>query len=129
MLIIKPNFLTSVIHQFCTPKNNNSFIISSDLFEDSKPFILVEIPYCEESENASKFFFKKFEVFTNQSYRIAIKWITEKVKSLFKVKSKNPSCVISRGKCSCGEEYIGETERNVQKRWSEHNNPTQKTKP
>ena len=59
MLIIKPNFLTSVIHQFCTPKNSNSFIISPDLFEDSKPFILIEIPYCEESENASKIFFKK----------------------------------------------------------------------
>ena len=60
----------------------------------------------------------------NQRYRIAIKWITRKVKSLFKVKSKNrhPSCVIYRVKCSCGEECIGETERNVQKRWSEHNN-------
>ena len=57
MLIIKPNFLTSVIHQFCTPKSSNSFIISPDLFEDSKPFILAEIPYCEESENASKKFF------------------------------------------------------------------------
>ena len=76
-----------------------------------------------------KIFLKKFEVFTNQSYRIAIKWITKKVKYLFKVKSKNPTCVISRGKCSFGEEYIGETERNEQKRWSEHNNPTQKTNP
>ena len=123
-----PKFLNSVIHQFFTPKNNDSFIIPPDLFEESKPFILVEIPYCEENENASKHFIKKFEAFTNQRYRIAIKWITRKVKSLFKVKSKNPhpSCVIYRGKCSCGEEYIGETERNVEKRWSEHNNPIKK---
>ena len=34
--------------------------------------------------------------------------------------------MIYRGKCSCGEEYIGETERNVEKRWIEHN-PTEKT--
>ena len=36
-----------------------------------------------------------------------------KDKSLFKVKSKNPhlSCVVYRGRCSCGEEYVGETER------------------
>ena len=47
---------------------------------------------------------------------------------MLKVKSKNPnpSCVIYRGKCLCGEEYIGETERDVEKRWSEHNNPTEK---
>ena len=92
---------------------------------------MVEIPYCEENENASKHFIKKFETFTNHSYRIAIKWITRKVKSLLKVKSKNPysSCVIYRGKCSCGEEYIGETDRNVEKRWSEHHNPTEKTEP
>ena len=37
--------------------------------------------------------------------------------------------MIYRGKCLCGEEYIGQTERNVEKRWSEHNNPTEKTEP
>ena len=92
---------------------------------------MVKIPYYEENENASKHFIRKFEAFANQRYRIAIKWITRKVKSLFKVKSKNPhpSCVICKGKCSCGEEYIGETERNMEKCWSEHNNPTEKNEP
>ena len=96
-----PKFLNSVIHQFFTPKNNDSFIIPPDLFEERKPFILVEIPYCEENENASKHFIRKFEAFTNQHYKIAIKWITKKVKLLFKVKSKNlhSSCVIYRGMC------------------------------
>ena len=105
---------------YITPKNNDLFIIPPDIFEESKPFILVETPYCEENENASKNVIEKFEGFTNQRYRIAIKWITRKVKSLFKVKSKNPhpSCVIYRGNCSCGEEYIGKTERNVVKHWS-----------
>ena len=37
--------------------------------------------------------------------------------------------MIYSGKCSCGEGYIGETGRNVGKRWSEHNNPTEKNEP
>ena len=37
--------------------------------------------------------------------------------------------MIYRGKCSCGEEYTGEMERIVKKRWSEHNNPADKTEP
>ena len=81
---------------------------------------MVEIPYCEENGNASKHFIEKFEAFTNH-----------RLKSLFKVKSENPhpSCVIYRGKCPCGDEYIGEIERNLEKRWSEHKNPTEKTEP
>ena len=49
-------FLNKVIHQFFTRKNNDSCIIPPDLFEESKPFILVEIPFCEENENATKHF-------------------------------------------------------------------------
>ena len=37
--------------------------------------------------------------------------------------------MIYRGKCSCGEEHIAETERNMEKRWSEYNIPTEKTEP
>ena len=55
-----PKILNSVIHQFFTPRSNYSFIIPADLFEESKPLILVEMPYCEENENASKHFIKKF---------------------------------------------------------------------
>ena len=71
-------FLNSVIHQFFTPKNYDSLIIPSDLFEESKRFTLAEVPYCEEKENAPKHFIKNFEAFTNHlpshlRYRIAIK--------------------------------------------------------
>ena len=38
------------------------------------------------------------------------------------------SYVIHRGKCACGEQYTGETERNVEKHWSEHN-LTEKSEP
>ena len=72
---------------------------------ESKPFILVELPCCEENKNDSKHFIEKFEALTN------------------------PSCVIYRGKCSCGKEYIVEIDRNVEKRWSEPNNPAEETEP
>ena len=52
-----PKFLNSVIHQFFTPKNSYSFIIPP---EEIKPFILVEILYCEENENTSINFIKIF---------------------------------------------------------------------
>ena len=45
-----PKLLNSVINQFLTPKNNDPFIIPLDLFEESKPFILVEIAHFEEKK-------------------------------------------------------------------------------
>ena len=60
-----------------------------------------------------------------------IKWLTKKVKTLLKVKDKSlhQSCKIYKGVCSCGESYIGETIRNVEVRWEEHNNPMNKPNP
>ena len=48
---------------------------------------------------------KKFDVLTDNKYDICIKWITKKVKQLFKLKSRNPhpSCVRYKGVCSCQE--------------------------
>ena len=68
------------MHQFLTPNSNDLFIIPRNFFEESKLFVLVKIPYCEENKNACKDFIKKFEAFTNHHYRIAIKWITTKIK-------------------------------------------------
>ena len=34
-----------------------------------------------------------------------------------------------KGICSCGETYIGETIRNVEERWSEHNSADNKSEP
>ena len=39
------------------------------------------------------------------------------------------SCVIYEGKCSCGRRYIGETIRNSDIRWSEHESTTGKSEP
>ena len=41
---------------------------------------------------------------------------------MFRLKSKNPqpTCAIYGGVCTCKENYIGETNRNVEIRWEEH---------
>ena len=69
------------------------------MFAVKKPFLLLEIPYCERNENASKRFIKKFHQFTCEKYDIAVKWLTQKVKSLFPLKDCNlhPSCKIYNG--------------------------------
>ena len=45
--------------------------------------------------------------------------------TLFSLKSRSthPSCKLYEGTCTCGGSYIGETKRNVEVRWQEHNDP------
>ena len=62
------------------PKDGVSIIIPPNLYNEKKPFLLIEVPYCEENETASKHFIKKFHEFTNEKYDVAINWIIRKVK-------------------------------------------------
>ena len=39
------------------------------------------------------------------------------------------ACKIYEGVCISGEKYIGETKRNVEIRWMEHNTPSVKSNP
>ena len=99
------------------------------MFEVKKPFLLLEIPYCEQNEIASKQFIKKFHQFTCEKYDMAVNWLTKKVKSLFPLKKCNlhPSCRIYKGICSCRETYIGGTIRSVEELLSEHNSAVNKS--
>ena len=56
---------------------------------------------------------------------MVIMWETRNIRSLFPLNDKNnyKSCVIYKGDCSRGSRYIGETKRNAEGRWNEHNNP------
>ena len=124
-----PNkFVESVIRQCNTEKDEK--IIPDYLFEERR-FITIEIPYCYRNEKASKRFISKLEEFTQFDFRFRIIWKTRKIKSLFPLKDKitHPSNVIYKGKCTCGKTYIGETKRNVETRWSEHNVPSEKSEP
>ena len=44
------------------------------------------------------------------------------MRNLLRLKSQNPhpSCVMYQGICTCKENYIGETKRNVEIRWEKH---------
>ena len=52
-------------------------------------------------------------------------------KSLFQIKEnvKHYSCLIYDGNCLCGENYVGESVRNVVLRWTEHENPNKQSEP
>ena len=54
-----------------------------------------------------------------------------KIKSLFNLKDKNihRSHVVYKGDCSCGNNYIGETVRNVEVQIHEHSNPCNDAEP
>ena len=128
-----PRFLNSVIKKFnkkCSGNPEDDYIIPTDFFDFPKPLVLAEIPYCPRNETISKRFIKKFHEFTNNSYKIRIKQITKKVKQLFKLKGKNPhpSCGIYEGVSVCEQTYIGETRRNVELRWEEHENTSKDSK-
>ena len=65
------------------------------------------------------------------SVKVFIIWSTSKLRTLFPLKDRNthPCCVIYEGTCSCGEKYIGETERCIHVRTSEHENPNKSSEP
>ena len=52
---------------------------------------------------------------------------TLNMESIFKLKDKNtlPSHVIYKGKCICGQTYIGEIARNLEVHGSEHSDVNQ----
>ena len=54
-----------------------------------------------------------------------------KLDHFFPLKDKNPhpSCKIYEDECLCGMKYIGQTKRNVEIRWAEHNNPKHNLEP
>ena len=74
---------------------------------------------------------RKVYCFTNDSYDLNVVWKTKKFRSFFPLKDKNlhPSCKMYYSLCSCGEDYVGQTKRNVSVRYDEHNKLSKKSKP
>ena len=125
-------FINSIINNFQEKsEETDDDIIPPGFFDVPKKVVLVDIPYCPKNEEFSKRFMKKFDVFTDNKYDICIKWITKKVKQLFKLKSRNPhpSCVIFESVCSYQESYIGETVRNIEIGWQGHEDTQRDSEP
>ena len=76
-------------------------------------------------------FRKNLNCLTNDSYDLNAVWKNKKFRSFFPLKDKNlhPSCKIYYGLCSCGEDYVRKTKRNVSVRYDECNKPSIKSKP
>ena len=85
--------------------------------QNQRNSILVEIPFRIGNET-------KLQSFVHYKFDIAVKWSTKKISSLFCLRDKNPhlACKIYEGNCSCSANYIGETQRNVETQWNEHEN-------
>ena len=75
----------------------------------------------------NNFYCIKFHKFTNNSFRMVITRKPRNIWSLFPLKDKNG--VIYKGDCSCSLHYIGETKRNAEVRWIEHNNSNKSSEP
>ena len=60
-----------------------------------------------------------------------LKWSTKKIRSLFRLKDKNPhpAFKIYEGSCSCSANYIGKTKRNIETQQNERDNPNKDLEP
>ena len=59
-----------------------------------------------------------------------IVWNIRNIRSLFQIKGnvKHYSCFVCQGNCSCVENYVGKSVRNVVFRWAEHEDPNKQSK-
>ena len=63
-------------------------------------------------------------------YNVFVIWDTCKIRTLFlKDKKLHPYCVMYEGTCTCGERYVGETERCIHARVAEHKDTRKKSEP
>ena len=122
------NFIRSTINEFNNP--TDEIYIPPWLFEDRET-ILIRLPYCETNEQEIRKLTKKLTHFTQDRCTFRIIWNTKKIRALFPLKDRNlhRACVIYKGKCSCNELYMGQTERIADIRWTEHNQPSKRSDP
>ena len=104
-------------------------IIPPQLFEIPSKILFLPASFCEANEKRSKTFLNKFYIFTNEKFKLLIRWKTRNVKSLFSLKDKDlhPACKIYKGIYSCESTHIGEVKWNVEVRYSEHSHPSGKS--
>ena len=66
---------------------------------------------------------------TTEKFKLTIRLKTRNVKPLFALTDKDlhPASKIYKVICSCDSTFAGETKRNVEVRYSEHNHPSEKS--
>ena len=95
-------------------QEKDKVLIPEWLFEDRKE-CLITLPLAPASGKFERSFINKYEIIANYKVKFNIVWNSRKIKSLFNNKDKitHCSCVIYRGICSCGADYIRETVGNT----------------
>ena len=63
-------------------------VISLQLFENPNKIFFLQVPFCEISEKRSKNVLNRFSNFTNEKFKLIIRWNTQNLKSLFPLKIK-----------------------------------------
>ena len=73
-------FMNNIVKGFVKPTNDleDSYIVPPNLFNEQKPFILIEITFCDRNENKPKGFIRKFHEFTNNKPKISINGLRKK---------------------------------------------------
>ena len=112
-------FIRSAFEQFDTPKDED--LILSWLFKNQRK-LHFKVLYCPKNELYIHKCIDKLNSFTKNVITFLYSWITSKIRTLFSLKDKilHVHNVIYEWECSCGETYLGETKRNVEVRWAEH---------
>ena len=113
--------INEVFHKFNQQKDE--VLIPQWLFVERKE-CLIRLPLAPANEKFVKFFMNKLEIFTNYRVKFNTVWNTRKMKSLFNYKDKKCHyiCVIYRGICLWGADYIGETVLNARLLWNKNEN-------
>ena len=113
--------INDVFHRFNQQKDE--VLIPQWLFDERKE-CLIRLPFAPANEKFVKSFINKLEIFTNYRVKFNTVWNTRKMKSLFNYKDKKCHyiCVIYRGICLCGADYIGETVLNARLLWNKNGN-------
>ena len=104
--VFSTRFVDNVIHLF-----HQKLIDKQAEYELIIPDFLVEIPFCLSNKNTVKNFLDKLKSFVHHKFDIEVKWSAKKIRSLFRLKDKNPhpACKIYEGICSFSVNYIGGT--------------------
>ena len=91
------------------------------LFDERKT-IAINLPSSNKNEHFSKKFCEKLEVYANGKVKFNTYLKLKITLNIF-------SCIVYHGICSCGNNYISETIRNVVTRTGEQEQPNGKSEP
>lgn len=72
------------------------YIVPPNLFVEQKFLILTEILFCDRNENKSKELIRKFHEFTNNKFKISIKWITRFIKFIKEIAYPTATILVRR---------------------------------